>query len=298
MNKCGETIPNCKTGDAPTCQYDVQHSQYTCTECKQGWKGEQCDECAEGYKGDNCNECEEDKEYHLIDSACKKCGENEEWDTTNKICKCQQGYQQNEEEKCVLKQITCGLACFFTIVSNKLTIGIDETKKAELKNLKGEQSGNMIDFEEGDQPWYEYRNEIQSIEILGGLRSIGRNAFKGFTKVSEVQMGEYIESIGKESFSGCTSLHKITIPQSVMKIEENAFDGCTELEEIYYESDIVLDCDESTFNGCPVTTMVVEAGYEEEEFCGIPITEKKGEESKSQLLQVFTLGVLLLLFFM
>ena len=79
--------------------------------------------------------------------------------------------------------------------------------------------------------------DVASVEIpaeIAGKRvtSIGDNAFRDCTSLTEITIPDGATSVGFQTFSGCTSLKKITIPDSVTSIENNAFYGCASLTEI------------------------------------------------------------------
>ena len=72
-------------------------------------------------------------------------------------------------------------------------------------------TGAMYDYNViNDQPWYNYKDHITSVEIENGITSIGHGAFYK-----------------------CTSLTSITIPDSVKSIGEDAFYNCTNITDVY-----------------------------------------------------------------
>ena len=92
-------------------------------------------------------------------------------------------------------------------------------------------TGEMNDCQ-GDQPWQEYRESIETVDIKPGVESIGYYAFFECSKLSNVVLPESLVSIDNNAFRGCSSLASITIPDSVTKIGDCAFDSCSMLKDI------------------------------------------------------------------
>ena len=75
-------------------------------------------------------------------------------------------------------------------------------------------TGAMYDYNYFNQPWYDYKSNITSVEI-----------------------GNDITSIGSYSFIGCHGLTSITIPDSVTSIDADAFYDCTNITDVYCYAD-------------------------------------------------------------
>ena len=104
----------------------------------------------------------------------------------------------------------------------------------------------------GDCAFKDCNPEQTSIEIPGGVTSIGNDAFagwqnlasvsiycpvvgswfKGFTSIKEVKLGEEVSVIEDNAFEGCTCLASLNIPQSVTSIGNRAFQGCSGLTSL------------------------------------------------------------------
>ena len=101
-------------------------------------------------------------------------------------------------------------------------------------------TGAMYDYEfEFDSetvtvnsPWYNYADNITSVEIEKGITSIGASSFDSCTRLASVKIPDSVTSIGGYAFSDCTGLTSITIPDSVTSIKYCAFSGCTGLTSI------------------------------------------------------------------
>lgn len=77
------------------------------------------------------------------------------------------------------------------------------------------------------------------ITILGeeyDVTEIGKNAFKGCSKLKSITIGSYISKIGNGAFEKCTSLTKVTIPANVENIGTSAFKSCKNLKNITIKS--------------------------------------------------------------
>ena len=85
-------------------------------------------------------------------------------------------------------------------------------------------TGAMKDYyDNGDQPWNDYRENITSVEIENGITSIGKNTFFYCKSLTSITIPDSVKSIGEDAFSYCKSLTSITIPDSVTSIGMNAF---------------------------------------------------------------------------
>ena len=71
-----------------------------------------------------------------------------------------------------------------------------------------------------------YDPPVTSIEIYGGVTSVGEDAFQICGELTSVTIGNVVESIGQSAFYDCTNENlNITIPASVRSIDYHAFDG-------------------------------------------------------------------------
>lgn len=70
------------------------------------------------------------------------------------------------------------------------------------------------------------------------VTSIGDNAFKGCSKLTDITISDSVTSIGDEAFKGCSRLTSIIISDSVTSIGKNAFNGCSNLTEIIFTGTI------------------------------------------------------------
>ena len=92
-------------------------------------------------------------------------------------------------------------------------------------------NGAMPDFKYKKTPWYNYRNNIQSIEIEEGVIAIGKNAFVD-SKTYSVVIPSSVRTIGAQAFSGCCNLSSVTLPSSILAINSGTFYKCTNLKSV------------------------------------------------------------------
>ena len=75
----------------------------------------------------------------------------------------------------------------------------------------------------GDYAFY-YGEQLQSVTLPAGLRSIGKNAFAGCTALQTVKVqGAALTEIQREAFAGCRKLKSLTLPASVQTLGERVF---------------------------------------------------------------------------
>lgn len=139
--------------------------------------------------------------------------------------------------------LLCLMACLFSANTNASIYNGDCGDSLQwsfndeigLLEIYGKYSGeaacmsNYSHYGSGNEsPWYEFRNNIQSVEF-SDVSSIGSYAFLDCSSLTSISIPEGVISIGYAAFSGCNGLTSITIPESVPngKIGKYAFSGCT-----------------------------------------------------------------------
>jgi len=93
----------------------------------------------------------------------------------------------------------------------------------DLLTISSINNGWIADYEDGESPWYAYREQIKTIVIGDGVVHIGRRAFKDCTGVNSVSFGNSVNTIYYDAFSNCTSLTSVILPPSMREIYDNAF---------------------------------------------------------------------------
>ena len=79
---------------------------------------------------------------------------------------------------------------------------------------------------------FEDQTSIISVYIPSSMTSIGSNAFKGCSGITNISFfnNSTCEIISESAFEGCTSLFNITIPSSITTIEDLSFNNCSSMQ--------------------------------------------------------------------
>ncbi|MDD6211844.1 MAG: leucine-rich repeat domain-containing protein, partial [Clostridiales bacterium] len=89
------------------------------------------------------------------------------------------------------------------------------------------------------------KSSLKSLEIpktvkLGDksfrVTAIGKNAWKDYTKLTDVTIGKYVTSIESGAFYNCSALTKVTIGSGLTKIGNKAFMKCSKLKTLTIKS--------------------------------------------------------------
>lgn len=72
-------------------------------------------------------------------------------------------------------------------------------------------------------PWYSIRSSVRTAVVQNGITKIGKNAFTGFSSLTEVSIPETASTVSSSAFSGCTQLEEVTVPGVDTTIETGAF---------------------------------------------------------------------------
>lgn len=87
-------------------------------------------------------------------------------------------------------------------------------------------SGNgPMDNYEPFAPWYDHSGWITQVIIEEGITSIGDNAFRDCSSLTETAIPAQTVSVGAGAFSGCGNLEKVSFEGSAPAIGEAAFSG-------------------------------------------------------------------------
>ena len=81
------------------------------------------------------------------------------------------------------------------------------------------------------------------------VTEIGARAFKGYSIIEHVEIGDNVRSIGDNAFYGCKNLKTIKLGDSVTEIGTSAFQSCIQLENIIF-TDSVTTIQGSAFAYC------------------------------------------------
>ena len=110
-------------------------------------------------------------------------------------------------------------------------------------------NGDMWDYVWNPTPYSAFQNQIKSVALPNGIKSIGGHAFYACEKLNDITIPYGVTSIGNSAFSDCYSLTNITIPKSVIQIDSFAFCWCTRLESISIP-DGITRIESGTFYWC------------------------------------------------
>lgn len=78
---------------------------------------------------------------------------------------------------------------------------------------------------------FQFCESLESVDSFNNITKIGERAFNG-TKLQSLNITGELKEIGKEAFYRCTELIEIVLPNSVSKIGKSAFKECTSLETV------------------------------------------------------------------
>ncbi|MBO2516337.1 MAG: hypothetical protein CW338_03540 [Clostridiales bacterium] len=141
--------------------------------------------------------------------------------------------------------------------------------------------GAIDNCSEDSSPWYNIRDNIQSVIIEEGITSIGDYAFYRIDNLTSVSFPSTLECIGTEAFRSakmesitlpngltqigpsafgwCTKLKSVDIPDSVVTIGASAFYCCTHLEKVRISPSISV-LNKAVFGNTRVKEIIVPAG--------------------------------------
>lgn len=128
----------------------------------------------------------------------------------------------------------------------------------ETKTLTITGTGTMFDFTATTRPWEAFEDDMTAVVLgdevtyigrlafyhsstlttidMGGLTTIGQNAFSQCTGLKNVEIGKSVTTINLGAFNGCTVLESVIIPESVTTIGNTVFNNCKSLTDVYYAS--------------------------------------------------------------
>lgn len=152
------------------------------------------------------------------------------------------------------------LTCSFTSLAleNVLEDNISWSISDSVMYLEG--SGDMtLNYEYlTDIPWYDERNNIDTIIIGDGITSLAEGAFTAFRSLKNVEFPLSMTTIGSSAFLSCEGLENITLSNHITRVEGGAFVGCESLKTItvpgsvyYISSDAFYNCFDLTIIGIP-----------------------------------------------
>lgn len=156
--------------------------------------------------------------------------------------------------------VVCLLTCSFSAFAADNVLGGNITWKVDGSVLYLEGSGDMtLTYEYLTEiPWYEERNNIDTLVIGDGITSLAEGAFTAFRKLKTVEFPSSMTTIGSSAFLSCEGLESIVLSDRITRVEGGAFVGCEALKTItvpgsvyYISNDAFYNCFDLTIVGIP-----------------------------------------------
>ncbi len=145
-----------------------------------------------------------------------------------------------------------------SIFAEKKVLSDNITYRTDNSVLYIEGSGDMVlsyDYIP-EIPWYDIRNDFDTLIIGEGITSIAEGAFSSFSNLKTIKFPETLKKISHSAFISCTSLENVTFPNRLTSIEGGAFAGCESLKSItipgsldFISSDVFFNCFNLTITG-------------------------------------------------
>lgn len=102
-------------------------------------------------------------------------------------------------------------------------------------NLTISGSGDMS-WSGDEAPWYQYRDDISTVNISDDITSIASNAFKECMYMNTCNLPASLVTIGNSAFESCYELENVTLPDTVTTIGDRAFCYCIGIEQLSFGS--------------------------------------------------------------
>ena len=114
-----------------------------------------------------------------------------------------------------------------------------------------------------DDNFLPYREEVETITLPEGLRTIGGHAFAG-SSLTQITLPNTLTTIENQAFAFCHALTSLTMPTSLSSIGVEAFAGCSGLTTVAFPDGGLthIHIGDRAFAGCPLdsaTRAAVEA---------------------------------------
>ena len=168
-----------------------------------------------------------------------------------------------------------GKLLFFAAITTLLTCLLCVALNAEtVSGIYGDTAAWTLDIETGIlsiegidpnfacvspniSPWYDYRQYIKTVYILGDFKSIYAYMFEGCKNLTSIEIPNSVTFIDTGAFVKCTNLTSIEIPNSVTSIGSRAFSECINLTSVIFgESSQLTRIESQAFYYCRNLTSI------------------------------------------
>ena len=134
--------------------------------------------------------------------------------------------------------------------------------------------GEMYDFDLASDssahkrttPWLSFADDITSVNMEDGAKSIGEHAFWGCEALTSVTIPDGVIHIGDGAFNGCSALTSVTVPDSVTGVGYQAFEGTPWIEAkfeenpLWIQNGVLLSVDRTLEGECIIPDGVTSIG--------------------------------------
>lgn len=79
-----------------------------------------------------------------------------------------------------------------------------------------------------------YRKDLRECKLPKSITCIGRSAFSGCRKLTNMDIPEKVQEIGGDAFTGCDSLKEVDFQEGLERIGDNAFSNCALQDTIVF----------------------------------------------------------------
>ena len=101
-------------------------------------------------------------------------------------------------------------------------------------------------------------SSVEVVELFGSITTIGDEAFRNCTNITQLPLPASLTSIGAGAFEGCTGITELILPASLTRIGAGALDGCANLTKLTVLCDPAI-LPENLLANCPALTEVYAA---------------------------------------
>lgn len=142
-----------------------------------------------------------------------------------------------------------------------------DTEAAELiipKTVNEVEVKTIADNANGKPGVFEGWTKLKKVSIPETLKTIGTNAFKGCTNLTDFPKDCSVTTINGNAFDGCTALKTLELPATCTTIKPKAFNNCTALSTVTFNNPNLagvafggaLSLDNSAFVGCTEISVI------------------------------------------